>query len=54
MTTYKDAERIYKMAFNNSQPYLTCKAFISDLSNASLVNCISDVMVFGCFTNLFY
>ena len=45
LKTYEEAEDICLNAFQNSQSYQTCKEYISDLSNTSIVNCISDVMV---------
>nr|XP_022312815.1 uncharacterized protein LOC111117870 isoform X2 [Crassostrea virginica] len=47
LKTFEEAEDICLNAFQNSQPYITCKEYISDLSNTSLENCISDVMMTG-------
>nr|XP_022310403.1 uncharacterized protein LOC111115834 isoform X2 [Crassostrea virginica] len=47
LKTYEEAEDICLNAFQNSQSYQTCKEYISDLSNTSIVNCISDVMMTG-------
>lgn len=43
--TYEEAETICSTAFQASKSYQTCQEYVTDLSNTSLVNCISDVMV---------
>lgn len=43
--TYEEAEIICRTAFQASTSYKTCQEYVTDLSNTSLVNCISDVMV---------
>lgn len=43
--TYEEAEEICNTAFQASTSYQTCQEYVTDLSNTSLVNCISDVMV---------
>lgn len=43
--TYEEAETICSTAFQASKSYQTCQEYVTDLSNTSLVNCISDIMV---------
>nr|XP_034320108.1 uncharacterized protein LOC117687527 isoform X18 [Crassostrea gigas] len=45
--TYEEAEAICNNAFETSTSYRTCREYVTDLSNTSLVNCISDVMITG-------
>lgn len=43
--TFEEATQICSTAFQASRSYQTCRKYVTDLSNTSLVNCISDVMV---------
>lgn len=42
---YEVAEEICSTAFQASTSYQTCHNYVTHLSNTSLINCISDVMV---------
>lgn len=54
LKTYEEAETICIDAFQASKSYQTCQEYVTDLSNTSLVNCISDVMVGIFFHFLFF
>ncbi|XP_062578161.1 LOW QUALITY PROTEIN: uncharacterized protein LOC134240066 [Saccostrea cucullata] len=41
------AESVCKSAFINSAPFQTCEQYVSDMTNASLSNCIMDVRLTG-------
>lgn len=45
VTSKEDAETICISAFERSEPYKTCREYVSDLSGASFFNCIKDVIV---------
>ncbi|XP_061167273.1 uncharacterized protein LOC133176126 [Saccostrea echinata] len=45
--TETEAENVCKSAFNSSEPFQTCRQYVSDMTNASLSNCIMDVRLTG-------